>query len=486
MRYFFLLTSCAPAIVCAMQPMNEDSLASVSGQAGIVIETTPESVDGRLLSTGEIRFTEHDRDGLGEDYLSIAGASLYMTQPDGVGGVMADTIRTSIDVTAAGDVSIRTTDISNLSLAVGEISLSGRSVFSGVRLSDWFFAGNSYLETLLVNDPLGAKVGMRTIMEPGSGLLYQFDEDAVTFSGQVAFMPSSGNSQFISELFLSGDSDNLKLEFGETQGSLEINNITLLDQAGNPLFGNADFGDVGYGDVNISQGYITLAASDAPGVDGIKGHLAADLTIGSAFYRTGGERINLRNVTLRTNGELSYTLDFIDNGFATGIEAQITDVSDLDLIIGGLTLSSGDGSDESISMGAYGIENVNLNGGSIEVGLYTLPGHGRQGLRLDLAMSGKTEFDLTIKDSPVDNPFDPSAPALTARVVLQNVSIAQTIDQTEKGLHIGVIDTSLDASINQIKIGTGENYQGQTGRLVMNNLTIQPGSYFRVEPIPSP
>ena len=101
-------------------------------------------------------------------------------------------------------------------------------------------------------------------------------------------------------------------------------------------------------------------------------------------------------------------------------------------------------------------------------------------------MSGTTEFDLTIKDSPIDNPFDPSAPSLTAKVVLQNLSVSQTIDQTTKGLHIGVIDSSLDASINQIRVGTGENYQGQSGRLVMNNLSIQPGSYFRIEPIPAP
>lgn len=485
MRYLLPVLCFAP-VVSAMQPMSEESLAAISGQSGITIETTPDSADGLVLSTGEIRYTEADRDGQGGDYLGISSLALYATRPDGLGGVVSDTIRTTIDVTDAGDVRIKSTDINTLSLALGEVSFSGRSVFSSVKMMDWNFVGNSYLETILVNDPTGSKIGLRTIMEAGSGLTYSFTEDAVTFSSNVSFTPAQGNSQFISEIFITGDNDNLKLEFGTTEGSFELNNITLLDDLGNSLFGTADFGDVGYGDINVTQGYITIAANDAVGVDGIKGKIASDLSVGAAFYRTGGERVNFRNSTFRTNGELSYTLDFIDNGFSTGIEARISDVNDLDFIIGGLTLSSGDGSSESVSMGAYGIENFNLNGGSIDLGLYTLPGQGSQGLRMDLAMSGTTEFDLTIKDSPIDNPFDPSAPSLTAKVVLQNLSVSQTIDQTTKGLHIGVIDSSLDASINQIRVGTGENYQGQSGRLVMNNLSIQPGSYFRIEPIPAP
>src|SRR5690606_5005184 len=162
-----------------------------------------------------------------------------------------------------------------------------------------------------------------------------------------------GQSEFRSELFLTGDSDKLKLELGETSGSFEIKNISLLDPAGNNIFGANNFGDVGYSDITINTGYITIAANDTPGGDGLKGVINADLNIGSAFYRTGDQRLNMRNVQLRTNGEINYQTDFTDNGFSTGIDATIYGVSDLDLIIGALTLSSGDGSNESLSMGSY-------------------------------------------------------------------------------------------------------------------------------------
>jgi len=189
MRYLLPVLCFAP-VVSAMQPMTEESMAAVSGQSGITIETTPGSADGLVLSTGEIRYTETDRDGQGSDYLGVSSLALYATRPDGLGGVVSDTIKTTIDITDTGDVRIKSTDINTLSLALGEISLSGRSVFSSVKMMDWSFVGNSYLETILVNDSAGSKIGLRTIMEAGSGLTYSFTEDAVTFSSDISFTPA--------------------------------------------------------------------------------------------------------------------------------------------------------------------------------------------------------------------------------------------------------------------------------------------------------
>lgn len=467
----------------AMQPLGDESMAAVSGQSGITIEMTTQNPDGDFLTTGAIRFTENDKDGKGQDYLEIGSLKLRTIETDGAGNMIGvDTIRTDIDVDSGGNVSIRSSDINTLELELGEISLSGRTLFGAMRFSVWEFVGNSYLETVLLNDVSGSKIAFRTVMEAGSGLTYQFDEDGLTFSSDVVFLPATGQSEFRSELFLTGDNDKLKLELGETSGSFEIKNISLLDPAGNNIFGTNNFGDVGYADISINEGYITIAANSTPGVDGIEGVINTDLNVGSAFYRTGNQRLNLRNVQLRTNGEIHYQTDFTDNGYSTGLDTTISGVSDLDLIIGALTLSSGDGSNESLSMGSYAIENLNLNGGSIEQQIYTLPGAGAQGMQMDLTIAGTTSFDLTIKDDPAVNNGDPD-PMLTAEVVLNNVSVSQTIDQTSKGLHIGILSQSMDANINAIRVGDGLIQQGQSGRLVMNNLSLQPGSYFRIEPL---
>ncbi|MCA6064643.1 DUF6160 family protein [Thalassolituus marinus] len=467
----------------AMQVLDDSDMASVSGQSGITIEVTTNDANGEMLTTGEIRYTEEDKDGQGADNLTIDGMSLRTITTD-ADGVMTgvDTIRTTIDVDDQGNVHIRQSDIDTLELEFGEIALSGRSLFGGVRLSVWKFIGDSYLETVLLNDPAGSKIGFVTAMEEGSGLTYQFDEDGLTFSTDIVFLPKIGETTFRSEVFLTGDTDELKLEIGETSGSLEIRNISLLNDKGENIFGANNFGDLGYGDITVNTGYFTIAANQDPDVDGIAGRINSDLTVGNVFYRTGDQRLNLNNVNLNTNGEIDYTLDFIDTGFTTGIDTRISNVSDLDLTIGAITLSSGDGSNESLSMGSYAIENLNLNGDSIDMQMYTLPGVGAQGLQMDLTMAGTTSFDLTIKDDPAENAGDPD-PQLTASVVLNNVSVSQTIDQTEKGLHVGVLNQSMDVNINQIRMGDGLIQQGQTGRLVMNNVSLQPGSYFRVEPL---
>ena len=496
MKHHLLFTAVSAALsaqTMAMQTLDDTDMATVSGQSGISIEITTDDANGDFLTTGEIRFTEADRDGKGEDYLAVDGLKLRTITTDAAGNMTGvDTIRTDIDVDSEGNVHIRQSDIDTLELELGEISLSGRALMGAMRFSVWKFVGDSYLETVLLNDPEGAKIGFRTVMEEGSGLTYQFDEDGVTFSSDIVFLPKDGELTFRSEVFLTGDSDELKLEIGETSGSFEIRNISLLNPSGANIFGSNDFGDLGYSDITVNTGYITIAANDTPSVDGIMGRINSDLNVGNVFYRTGDQRVNFNDVSLNTNGDIRYTLDFVDysvsNGISvnkiTGIETHIYDIADLDLTIGAIRFSDGEGSQasQSASLGSYAIENLNLNGGSLDLELYTLPGAGSQGFQLDLTMAGTTSFDLTIKDDPAEVSGDPD-PTLTASVVLNNVSVSQTVDQTEKGLHVGILNQSMDVNINQIRMGDGLIQQGQTGRLVMNNVSLQPGSYFRVEPL---
>ncbi|MAD44220.1 MAG: hypothetical protein CMI02_07995 [Oceanospirillaceae bacterium] len=472
----------AASPVMAMQAMDEASMAAVAGQSGITIETSTLNPDGDFLTTGEIRYTEEDKDGQGDDYVSIDSLKLRTYQTD-VNGNFAgvDTFRTDIDVDAGGNVSIRTSDVDTLDLELGAVSFSGRTLFGAVRFSMWEFVGSSYLETVLLNSADGAKVGFRSVMEEGSGLTYQFDEDNVTFSSDIVFLPADGESTFRSEVFLTGDNDQLKLELGETSGSFEIKNISLLDAAGNNIFGTNNFGDVGYANLGVDTGYFTIRGNPDADTDGILGEINTDLTVGNLFYRTGGQRLNLNNVRLNTNGEMTYTLDFIDTGYTSGVDISLSDLSDLDLTIGAVNFSAGDGSGATASMGSYAVENLNLNGDSINLQLYTLPGAGSEGMQMDLTMAGTTDFDLTITDDD-DGSGNPQ-PQLTAQVVINNFSLSQTIDQTEKGLHVGIVDQSMDLNINRIRMGDGSTQQGQTGRIVMNNISLQPGSYFRVEPL---
>ena len=138
----------------AMQPLGDESMAAVSGQSGITIEMTTQNPDGDFLTTGAIRFTENDKDGKGQDYLEIGSLKLRTIETDGAGNMIGvDTIRTDIDVDSGGNVSIRSSDINTLELELGEISLSGRTLFT---------AGSS----LMVRSKLVVPAMVRSICMP--------------------------------------------------------------------------------------------------------------------------------------------------------------------------------------------------------------------------------------------------------------------------------------------------------------------------------
>src|SRR5690606_3147455 len=95
-------------LLTAMRVLDDAGMAEISGQSGITIELTTSDPEGRLVQTGEIRFTEQDNDGEGEDYLSIGGLTLRTLVTDNNGNVTGvDTIKTTIDVDAGGNVSIK-------------------------------------------------------------------------------------------------------------------------------------------------------------------------------------------------------------------------------------------------------------------------------------------------------------------------------------------------------------------------------------------
>lgn len=468
----------APAAV-SLEAINDDGMASVYGQAGITIETIANNADGTVATVGGVRYTEVDEDGLGDEYLELNDLKLQIVSLDNAGNIIGPgSFNTTIDVLASGDLLIRSTDLQALNFTVGSIGFSGRSI-GALGLTRWRFAPDSYLETAVLGGT-PTKIRARTYMTEGSGIDFRYIEDELVLTSNIAFKENSDGEAFLSEFFVSADAGELRIELGTTRGTLEINDLQLSTLTGDPLLDGRSFGDIGYGDVEINQGYLTVAAN--PTGEGLQGVLASDLTIGTAFYRTNNKRMNFEDISLKTNGEINYRfeLEGTENDFGRGFTTVLSGISDLDLTIGAFVFSEADGlTGRSGSLGSVAIENLNLNGGEITSSLWALSGAGEQGIRLDVEVAEGTSFDFTFKEQKDDDA------QISAEVVLGNLASETLIDITKKGLHMTVESFEAEAHVNAIRLGDGQMYQGQTGRLDVDGLTVAPGSYLRVEPIPA-
>ena len=462
----------------ALQAIDDSDMASVYGQSGLTIETQVEENDGTVLTIGSVTYTEENEDDSDDEFLSLQNIGLQIIEIDDAGNLLGPgSVTTTIDISEDGDLTIRAADIGAVNFTVGSIEFSGRSI-GALGLNRWRFAPGSFLETTVVNES-PVKIRSRALMADGSGIDFRYIEDDLLLTSNIAFKPDSSNRPFQSEFFFTAVDDTLKIEFGETRGTLEFNDLKLSDRDGNPLLNDQSFGDVGYGDVVVNQGYFTVRANDS--AEGIAGEFLSDLTIGTAFYRTDANRLNFENVNLKTNGEINYQLELVgsESDFARGISATLTGISDIDLTIGAIIFSQDDGiTGRSDSLGSFAIENLDLNGGAITASVWALPGAGSQGVRLDTSITAGTEFDFTYRDE------ESSDARLTAEVVLGEFSSETLLDITPKGLHFTVESLEGEAHINAIRMGDGSTYQGQTGRIDIDGLVVQPGSYLRVEPIP--
>ncbi len=482
----------------AMQALDDSSMSTVTGQAGLTIEQTTSGHEGLMLSTGEIKFTQADTAGKGEVDVTVDGMSVrsYIyddTMPNNFGGF--NTIKRVIDIDADGNLTMKTMDVDTMDIKIGAIAIGGRRVNSGIDINVWKFASGSYLETEILNDPAGAKIISRTVMEVGSGYNQIVYENDVQISSDTVYLPNFGEAAFASEVILTSEANGLKLEVGETRGTMEIQNLSILDENGINVFGAGNsFGDLGYGNITVNKAYITIAASSDPLVrNGLEGKIYSDMEIGSAYYRTNNARMNFNNIKFTTGGELTYNLEFMNNGYASGIEAQFVSSGTASLRIGEMTFSNAhvDGLgnlNETTSLGGLAISNLSLNGGTAEIGLYTLSGYGVDGMRQVVNATGKTSFDLEVFDEFDMNNYDNAAlkavaPKLTANIVINNFAQDQTINNTKKGIRILTASNSFDMNVNAIKVGNGSLYQGQSGRLVMNNVHQVPGGYTNIEPL---
>jgi hypothetical protein len=213
-------------------------------------------------------------------------------------------------------------------------------------------------------------------------------------------------------------------------------------------------------------------------------------TVGNLFYRTNGSRINFKDIYLSTKtniGEVDYTLDqfsheYVNGNTITGIRATLNNINDVTILLGGITFSEGTSfAGETASAGSFGITNLNFNGSPLYVDLYTLPGSGEIGLLFDISAPGVTSFNLEITDTSNASEATPDT-KLTAAVEMKNFAFQGAVDITPSGLNIGIKHMSADMSLNSLTAGNGARYRGGIGRMVLNSMSIRPGSYTTVSP----
>lgn len=480
-----LVISLISGSAVAMQSLDDTLMQEVSAQGGLTIESTTTDPNGYTMQTGEIRYTQKNNEGGLDAYFSINGMSeRYYTSDVNGNFVGLTTVRTLIDVDSAGNLSIKTMDVDTKDIHYGAMSFSGRQFLSGLDINVWKFKPGSYTEIEARNEPAGAKIISRTVMKDGSGYTQKRYENDVIVTTDTVYKPATGKDTYVSETIITNDAANgLKLEFGQTEGTLEINNMTIARNINGTvvgLFDDNSFGDYGYGNIKVNSGYVTIRANSDPLKNGLQGKFESDIDVGTFFYRTENSRVNVHNLQFKTVGPIDYNLALMNNGYATGIEAQIHGVgTTADLTIGGITLSDKDGVGSSASAGSFAITDFTLNGHTAEISNYTLPGYGTDGLRQVVNASGKTSFNLEIYDES----SAAGAPKLSAEMVLNNFTQDQTTNYTPKGIYILTASNSMDVNINAIRAGNGSTYQGQSGRIVMNNYHVMPGSYTNIEPL---
>lgn len=312
MKLATVLSLVSPVVV-ALQPISDADLQGVAGQSGLTINLTIDNQadPGTLITTGAVRYTEVDEDGEGEEYFETESLKVQVLELDASDTVIgAGDLTTTLDVLADGSLSFKTTDIGALNILLGPVNFSGRTI-AQLGIHKWKFGSGSFLETGFVNDVSSTKLRMRTYLTAGSELDFRYTEDGLTFATDVKFEPTSAGDPFESEFFISAVNDELRLELGKTVGTLEVNDLRILNDSGANIFGTGSYGDVGFGDVTINEAYFSLKSN--PDGEGLAGEFKLDQTIGNLFYRTNGNRLAVRDFNLNTNGLASYTLELSGN-----------------------------------------------------------------------------------------------------------------------------------------------------------------------------
>lgn len=501
--------------VWALQALNDDMMQDISGQGGITIEQTSLAQDGFISSSDQIAITQKDYVGSGDVTLTIDGTNTYMYSLDGEGNRTPTTIVRTIDIDADGNLSIKTNNIDFMDTYMGALAIGGKRLTGGSDIEVWKFADGSHLETFIENNPNGAKIKSRTVMTEGSGYSQRNHANGVTTAYDVAYLPATDGDAFRTEVILASDGQGgLRLEMGETHGTVELRNLRLLDTATNTNVFDGEYEDglayfdVGYSDIDVRSGYLTLRSANGFNGEvrnGLVGEMASDISVGRIYLSTddpakgGSNQFNMNNVSFVVNGkdgeqgEIGYTLEMVDYGRVGGVEMQlVSHHTTADIVIGSLTVSNDTGF-ESPTIASLALKDFSLEGGTLDVGLYSsafFAGPDQtevEGIR-QVINADRISFKLTVAGEDLSDPANANQPIVQGDVVINNFVSDHHVGNTKEGIYRVVENSSFSASVNALRAGVRDtsspHYRGgESGRLVMSNYQQMPGSYMLIEPL---
>jgi hypothetical protein len=226
-------------------------------------------------------------------------------------------------------------------------------------------------------------------------------------------------------------------------------------------------------------------------------------TIGRAYFETEGNTLNMRNLSIDTDGSnddatnsgsdrpIKMVLDLVTRGTKSGLSISITEINDLDLRLDQFNVNGDQAAGAIVgqmhSFGGLALTNINDNGGITDINIFARGASGEEGLQLEVNLPEALSMRLDYTDYGVNNASDADDYTFGGDLTLNNFSIANSIDLTTGenaageeigGLHIGVITQTGDITLSNVRAG---NQLGTMGRLVVNGYSMTPESYLTIQ-----
>jgi hypothetical protein len=226
-------------------------------------------------------------------------------------------------------------------------------------------------------------------------------------------------------------------------------------------------------------------------------------TIGRAYFETEGNTLNMRNLSIDTDGSnddatnpgtdrpIKMVLDLVTRGTKSGLSISITGINDLDLRLDQFNVNGDQTAGPIVgqmhSFGGLALTNINDNGGITDINIFARGATGEEGLQLEVNLPEALSMRFDYTDYGVNNASDADDYTFGGDLTLNNFSIANSIDLTTGqnaageeigGLHIGVITQTGDITLSNVRAG---NQLGTMGRLVVNGYSMTPESYLTIQ-----
>lgn len=237
------------------------------------------------------------------------------------------------------------------------------------------------------------------------------------------------------------------------------------------------------------------------GQEGVKAELNYKATLGRFYLETNGNSLNLNNVSIDTDGSsndstldrpIKMDVDIVNNGFISGLGIKITEVNDIDVSIGSITVASGPVSANDPSYGGFSLTNINDGGGQSDISVFSKGASGAEGLRINLKLANTMSLNWAYTDngpnaSATNDDFSLSSKLILSNVTAENnIDVVQGVDDSTSavgGLRLNIVSLSGDVALNTIQAGDVSVLKGSMGRIQVNNFQLSPKSYLTVQGI---